>query len=142
MRNIMANINIQKNPVELRKEIKKNGASIEYIYIDGVKCGILGSVSEADREAALKVLNDAYIASGGDIMMMMANLDAIAALTEKKVEPDEVVTVKEEEFIISYAKKTAYTMHGDEVANCADLPDMPKEAVKAILVERIKNLIA
>lgn len=136
----MANINTIKNPVELRKEIKKNGASIEYIYIDGVKCGILGSVSDADREAALKVLNDAYIASGGDIMMMMANIDAIAALNEKQVDADEVVTINGDEIIISYAKKSAYTMTGDEIINCRDLPDMPKEAIKAVLTARIEAL--
>jgi hypothetical protein len=137
----MAEIKTIKNPVELRKEIKSNGTCIEYIVIDGIKCGILGSVSEADREAALRVLNKAYIASGGDIMQMIVNLDTIAALEDKKIDPDEVVAIQEEEFIISYAKKTAYTMRGDEVANCKDLTDMPKEAVKAVLVARIEALI-
>jgi hypothetical protein len=138
----MAEIKTKLNPVELRKEVKSNGASIEYIVIDGVKCGILGSVSEADREAALRILNTAYTASGGDIMQMICNLDTIAALEEKNVDADEVVTIKGEEFIISYAKKATYTMRGDEIANCTDLPDMPKEAIKAVLTARVEVLMA
>lgn len=138
----MATINTIKNPVEIKSEINKNGVKIEYICIDGVKCGILGTINDRDREAALEVLNKAYIASGGDIMQMVMNLDTIASLDEKQVDADEVVTIKGDEIILSYAKKTAYTMHGDELANCNDLPDMPKEAIKAVLTARVEALMA
>lgn len=136
-----AEIKTTKNAVELRSELKANGTSIEYIVIDGQKCGILGSVSETDRKAALKALNDAYIASNGNILEMMEKLATIAELAEKDIEPDEVVEVCGMEIIISYAHGKAYTMTGNEIANCDDLPSMPKEAIKAVLMARVEAMM-
>ena len=132
----MAEIKTTKNAVEIRSELKANGVKIEYIVIDGVKCGILGSMNEADREAALKALQDAYVASNGDIMEMMANLNTIATIEEKNIKPDEVIEICGEDVILSYANKKAYTMDGEELAHCEDMPNMPTEAVKAVLVAR------
>jgi hypothetical protein len=137
----MAEIKTTKNAVEIRSELKENGTTIEYIVIDGVKCGILGSVSEADRDAALKTLNAAYVASNGNIMEMMDKLSTIATIEEKKIEPDEVVEVCGVEVILSYSKAKAYTMDGYELANCEDLPVLQKEAVKAVLVARVETAL-
>lgn len=138
----MAEIKTTKNAVEIRSELKANGTKIEYIIIDGVKCGILGSVSEADREAAIKALNAAYVASNGDIFEMMEKLSTIATIEEKEIIPDEVVEVCGVDIILSYSGTKAYTMDGEEIANCDDLQvDIPKEAVKALLVERVKNAL-
>ena len=134
----MANINVNKNAVELRSELKANGTKVEYIVIDGIKCGILGSVNEEDRAAALKALHDAYVASNGDIMEMMQKLMTVATLEEKAIEPDEVVEVRGMEVILSYANRKAYTMSGEEIANCDDLPIMPNDAVKAVLMARVE----
>ena len=134
----MAEIKVNKNAVEIRSELKKNGTKIEYIVIDGVKCGILGSVSEADRAAALKALNDAYIASNGDIMEMMANLSTIATIEENEIDPDEIVDVDGVDVILSYSNAKAYTMDGEEIANCDGLPAMPKEAIKALLIAKVE----
>ena len=138
----MATINTQKNPVEIKSEMNAHGCKIEYIVIDGVKCGILGSMNEEDRAAALKALNDAYVASGGDIATMITNLDLIANLEEKNISPDEVVTVCGEEIIISYSSAKAYTMDGEEIADCSDLPKMPKEAKKAVLMARAETVLS
>lgn len=129
----MATINTTKNAVELRKVM---GTKLEHIVINGQTIGIMGSVSEADREAALKALNEAYIASNGDIFEMMTKLNTIATLDEKNIEADEVI---DDEIIISYKERKAYDMDGNELANCEGLPNMPKEAVKALLMERVKN---
>ena len=137
----MADIKVNKNAVEIRSELNANGTKVEYIVIDGIKCGIMGSVSEADRAAAIKALNAAYVASNGDIMEMMDKLDTIATIEEKEIEPDEVVEVCGVEVIISYSKAKLYTMDGDELANCEDLPAMPKEAVKAVLVARVEAVL-
>ena len=134
----MATINTIKNPIEIRAELKANGTTIEYIVINGQKCGILGSTGKHDRENAIKALNDAYIASGGDIYQMMQNLDAIATMTEKEIDPDEVVQVCDEDIILSYTNAKAYTMGGEEIANCDDLPAMPIEAIKAVLMARVE----
>ena len=137
----MADIKVNKNAVEIRSELNANGTKVEYIVIDGVKCGIMGSVNGADREAAIKALNAAYVASNGNIYEMIEKLDAIATIEEKAIEPDEVVEVYGVEVILSYSKAKAYTMDGDELANCEDLPALPKEAVKAVLIARAENAL-
>ena len=137
----MADIKVNKNAVEIRSELKRNGTKIEYIVIDGVKCGILGSVSEADKAAALDALNKAYVASNGNIFEMMQKLSTIATIEEKEIDPDEVVDVCGVEILLSYSKAKAYTMDGKEVANCDDMPTLPKEAVKALLIARAENAL-
>lgn len=141
----IANINTAddtKNAVEIYTEFKNNGTKIEYICIDGVKCGILGSVNEADRAAALKVLNDAYTASNGNIMEMMMKLQTIATIEEKEIEPDEMVEVCGVQIMLSYKDAKAYTMDGEEIANCNDMPALPVEAIKALLIARAENALS
>lgn len=137
----MADIKVNKNAVEIRSELKANGTKVEYIVIDGVKCGIMGSVNEADRQAAIKALNAAYVASNGDIYEMMQKLNTIANIEENGVEPDEVVEVCGVEIILSYSKAKAYTMDGDEIVNCDDLPALQKEAVRAVLIARAETVL-
>lgn len=134
----MANINTEKNPVEILTELRTDKTKVEYIVINGVKYGIMGSVNEADRAAAINALNKAYVASGGDIYKMMANLSAVATFEENGVDPDEVVKVNGVDIILSYDKATAYDMSGNKIANCTDLPAMPKEAIKAVLMARVE----
>lgn len=137
----MANITTNKNAVEIRSELQANGVKIEYICIEGQKCGILGSMNEADRKAALKTLQDAYVASNGNIIEMMQKLATIATIEDKAIDPDEVVEVCGVEVMLSYNNSTAYTMDGEEIANCADLPKMPKEAIKAVLMARVETAL-
>lgn len=133
--------NTTKNAVELRTELNANGVAIEYICIDGQKIGILGSVNEADKQAAIKTLNAAYAASNGDIMEMMQKLMTIATIEEKEIKPDEMVEVCGVDIILSYANATAYTMDGEEIANCTDLPSMRNEAIKAVLIARVETAL-
>ena len=134
----MADIKVNKNAVEIRSELKENGTKVEYIVIDGVKCGIMGSVNETDRAAALKALNAAYVASNGNIMEMMQKLSTIATIEEKEIDPDEVIEICGVEIILSYSNAKAYTMDGEEIANCDDLPKLSNEAVKAVLMARVE----
>lgn len=137
----MADIKVNKNAVEIQTELKKGGTKVEYIVIDGVKCGIMGSLNEADRAAAIDALNKAYVASNGNIYEMMQKLNTIATMEENKIDPDEVVEVCGEEIILSYSKAAAYTMDGEEIVNCDDLPAMPKEAIKAVLIARVETAL-
>ena len=130
--------NTNKNAVELRAEISKNGTKIEYIVINGQKIGILGSVNANDREKAIKAIQTALDASNGNIMDMMMKLNTIATMEENEIEPDEMLEICGEEVIISYASKAAYNIDGEEIAHCRDLPDMPKEAIKAVLEARVQ----
>lgn len=137
----MANINTTKNPIEIRKELRADGVTVEYIVINGTPVGILGTTGAEYREKAIATIEKAYVASGGDIYRTLTNLMTIADLEEKKIEADEVIKVCGKEIIISYAHAKAYDMHGNELANCDDLPEataMPKAAVKALLEARVK----
>lgn len=130
-----------KDAVEIRSELRANNTKIEYIYIDGVKRGILGSINDADRAAALKVLQDAYTASGGNITKMMNKLRTIATIEEKEINPDEMVTIYGKQVMLSYKDGKAYNIDGNEIANCNDLPKMPAEAVKAVLMARAETAL-
>jgi hypothetical protein len=138
----MANINTIKNAVEIRSELNAQGVKIEYVIIDGQNIGMLGTVNERDRDAALKALNDAYIASGGDLMAMAANLNTIAAITENNITPDEMIEINGVNVIISYESATAYTIDGEEIVDCKDIPNMPRDGIKALLISRVENLFA
>lgn len=137
----MANINTTnttKNAVEIRAELQKNGTTIEYIIVNEQKLGILGSTGEKDKQKAIEAIQTALDASNGNIYEMMSKLQTIAAIEEKEIKPDEMIEVRGRSVIISYESKGAYTTNGEEIANCADLPDMPNEAVKAVLIARIE----
>lgn len=143
-KNIMTNItttNTAKNAVEIRAELNANGTKIEYIVVNDQKLGILGSVSEKDKQNAIKAIQTALDASNGNIYEMMQKLNTIATIEEKEIAADEVVEICGEEVIISYEQKKAYTIGGEEIANCTDLPDMPNEAIKAVLVARVETAL-
>lgn len=140
----MATINMIKNnksAVEIRSELKANGTKIEYIIINGQKVGILGSTSEADRKKAIETLSKVYTDCNGNIYEMMQKLREIATLEEKEIEHDEVVKVRGKDILLSYSKRKAYNMYGKELANCNDLPTMPKEAVKALLIAKAELIL-
>jgi hypothetical protein len=139
----MANINTTnntKNAVEIRSELAKNGITVEYIVINGIKCGVLGSANEKDRQAAIKAIQTALDASDGNVNAALAKLNTIATIEEKGILPDEMIKIKNKDVIISYASRAAYDLDGKEIANCNDLPDMPHEAIKAVLEARIMAL--
>lgn len=134
--------NTTKNAVEIRTELAKNGTTIEYIVINGQKVGVLGSTGEKDKQNAIRAIQTALDASNGDIYEMMHKLSTIATIEEKEIDPDEMFKINNIEVIISYTSKTMYSINGEEIANCKDLPDMPKEAIKAVLEARAKVALA
>ena len=131
----------RKNAVEILKELNKDGIKIEYIVVNGTRIGMLGATSERDRENAMKAIQTALDASDGNVYEMMSKLNTMAAINEHEIKPDEMVEVDGEEIIISYASKTAYATDGEELVNCTDLPDMPNEAIKAVLVARAEAVL-
>ena len=133
--------NTSKNAVEIKAELNKNGTTIEYIVVNGQKLGILGNTGEKDKQNAIKTIQTALDASNGDIYEMMSKLSTIATIEEKEIEPDEMIDIHGESIIISYASKTAYSIDGEEIANCRDLPDMPNEAIKAVLEAKVQVIL-
>ena len=134
--------NNTKNAVEIRAELQKNGTTIEYIVVNGQKLGILGTTSAKDRESAIKAIQTALDASDGNIYEMMSKLSTIATIEEKEIQPDDMVEVCDVDIIISYDAKTAYTVDCEEIVNCNDLPGLPNEAIKAVLVARVEAALA
>ena len=84
----MANININTkkslNRVQLMKE---NNTNLEYLYIDGIKIGCMGSVNDRDREAGLTVIQ--RIVDNSDktgmalVMEVMAQVQFESSMNEK-----------------------------------------------------------
>ena len=134
--------NNTRNAVEIRAELSANGTKIEYIVVNGQKLGVLGSTSEKDKQNAIRAIQTALDASNGNIYEMMQKLNTIATIEEKEIAADEMVEVNGEEIIISYEQKKAYTIDGEELTNCTDLPDMPNEAIKAVLIARAEPILA
>ena len=52
----MANINNNKKSLNRVQLMKENNSNLEFLYIDGIKVGAMGSVSDADREAGVAVI--------------------------------------------------------------------------------------
>jgi hypothetical protein len=131
----------RKNAVEILKELNKDGIAIEYIVVNGQKIGILGAANDRDRENAMKAIQTALDSSNGNIYEMMSKLNTIAAIKENDIKPDEMVEINGEEIILSYEAKTAYTTDGEELVDCTDLPNMPDEAIKAVLIARAETIL-
>lgn len=139
----MANIekaNTNKNLVELKSELGNTG--LETVYINGTPVGVIGYTGEEDHKASLDAIQKIVDSSDG-LMDAMRKVALLGSLGEKKIEPDEQVTIEEleEEYLINYNKAEIYTLAGDKVADCEDLNGvkLPKEAVKALLIERAKT---
>lgn len=130
----------KKSKVEI---VRNMDASVEYLVVDGIKCGIIGFVSEEEREKTLKMLNDIYNESGS-IFETVSALRLAATCHEKEISPDCEISVDGVSYIVSYENNTAYTMDGNEVVNLNDLnsdngilPDLSPDQVNRIISDRI-----
>ena len=142
----MANININTkkslNRVQLMKE---NNTNMEFLYIDGIKCGCMGSVNDRDREAGLAVIQ--RIVDNSDktgmalVMEVMAQVQFESSMNEKEINPDEVLEVKVDGItyptVLSYEKKALYDEAGEEICNARDIDcELDERALKALLEAR------
>ena len=98
----------------------------------------MGSVSEADREAGLAVIQ--RIVNNSDkkgmalVMEVMSQVNFEASMNENNIQPDEQVRIEDEDCVISYQSKKIYDMAGKELADASDMGDnIPKEAIREIL---------
>ena len=135
----MATINTKKNATLNRVQmLKDSNSNMEYLSIDGIPCGYMGSVSEADREAGIRCIQkivDNSNKKGYDLIReVMAQVKFEADMNEKQIQPDEQVKVENEDCVISYQSKKMYDMAGKELADASDIGDnTPKEAIREIL---------
>ena len=134
----MANINNTKKSLNRVQLMKENNSNLEFLYIDEIKVGAMGSVSEADREAGLAVIQ--RIVNNSDkkgmalVMEVMSQVNFEASMNENNIQPDEQVRIEDEDCVISYQSKKIYDMAGKELADASDMGDnIPKEAIREIL---------
>ena len=138
----MANININTkkslNRVQLMKE---NNTNMEFLYIDGIKCGCMGSVNDRDREAGLAVIQ--RIVDNSD-KTGMAQFES--SMNEKEINPDEVLEVKVDGItypcVLNYEKKALFDEAGEEICNTRDIDcELDERALKALLEARAVNAL-
>lgn len=135
----MATINTKKNVTLNRVQmLKDSNSNMEYLSIDGIPCGYMGSVSEAAREAGIRCIQkivDNSNKKGYDLIReVMAQVKFEADMNEKQIQPDEQVRIEDEDCVISYQSKKIYDMAGKELADASDIGDnTPKEAIREIL---------
>ena len=134
----MANINNTKKSLNRVQLMKENNSNLEFLYIDEIKVGAMGSVSDADREAGLAVIQ--RIVNNSDkkgmalVMEVMSQVNFEASMNENHIIPDEQVRIEDEDCVISYQSKKIYDMAGKELADASDMEDnIPKEAIREIL---------
>lgn len=138
--------NTRKSMVEVVKSIRQN-AEVEILKIDGIECGIMGYANEADKQAGITVIQQIVDNSdkrGWELAMEVMQTMMVAGWQNEAGIPadaaPEAVKVNNKDMNILYDKKAIYNSDlTKEIANCKDLPDMPKEAIKAVLIERAKN---
>ena len=135
----MATINTKKNATLNRVQmLKDSNSNMEYLSIDGIPCGYMGSISEADREAGIRCIQkivDNSNKKGYDLIReVMAQVKFEADMNEKQIQPDEQVRIEDEDCVISYQSKKIYDMAGKELASASDIRDnTPREAIREIL---------
>lgn len=135
----MATINTKKNATLNRVQmLKDSNSNMEYLSIDGIRCGYMGSVSEADREAGIlciqKIVDNSNLTGYALIREVMAQVKFEADMNENQIQPDEQVRVEDEDCVISYKSKKIYDMAGKELADASDMgANTPKEAIREIL---------
>ena len=134
----MANINNNKKSLNRVQLMKENNSNLEFLYIDGIKVGAMGSVSDADREAGVAVIQRIVDNSNKKgialVMEVMSQVNFEASMNENNIQPDEQVRIEDEDCVISYQSKKIYDMAGKELADASDMGDnIPKEAILEIL---------
>ena len=134
----MANINNNKKSLNRVQLMKENNSNLEFLYIDGIKVGAMGSVSEVDREAGLaviqRIVNNSNKKGMALVTEVMSQVNFEASMNENNIQPDEQVRIEDEDCVISYQSKKIYDMAGKELADASDMGDnIPKEAIREIL---------
>ena len=134
----MANINNNKKSLNRVQLMKENNSNLEFLYIDEIKVGAMGSVSEADREAGIaaiqRIVNNSDKKGMALVMEVMSQVNFEASMNENNIQPDEQVRIEDEDCVISYQSKKIYDMAGKELSDASDMGDnIPKEAIREIL---------
>lgn len=142
----MANIINSKKSLNRVQLMKGNGSNLEFLYIDNIRVGCMGSVNDRDREAGIAVIQrivDNSDKRGMDLVFeVMSQVNFESSMNEAGIQPDEQVRIEDEDCVISYQTKKIYDMTGWELADASDMGDnIPKEAIREILKLRAQTKV-
>lgn len=147
----MANININTKKSLNRVQImKENDTNLEYLYIDNIRVGVMGSVNDHDREKAIAAIQHMVDNSNKTgmalVMEIMLQSQFEASMNEKGINPDEVLDVKVDGItypcVLSYEKKALFDEAGEEICNTRDIDcELDERALKALLEARAINAL-
>lgn len=134
----MANINNTKKSLNRVQLMRENNSNLEFLYIDNIKVGAMGFVSEEDRKAGIeaiqRIVNNSNKKGYDLIWEVMSQVNFEASMNEAGIQPNEQVKVEDEDCVISYQTKKIYDMAGKELADASDMgANTPKEAIREIL---------
>lgn len=102
---------------------------------------MFGYVTESDKRACMRLIEEAIVATGGDVWKAKTYIMNAVTMAANEVTPSETIDVDGTEIIIDYEKRKAYETT-TEIANLDDIQcELPEEAIKALLVERVRNTI-
>lgn len=146
----MANINNSKKVLNRVQLMRENNSNLEFLYIDNIRVGCMGSVNDRDREAGLAVIQ--RIVDNSDktgmalVMEVMAQVQFESSMNEKEINPDEVLEVKVDGItypcVLSYEKKALFDEAGEEICNTRDIDcELDERALKALLEARAINAL-
>lgn len=147
----MANININTKKSLNRVQImKENDTNLEYLYIDNIRVGVMGSVNGHDREKAIaaiqRMVDNSNKTGMALVMEIMLQSQFEASMNEKGINPDEVLEVKIDGItypcVLSYEKKALFDEAGEEICNTRDIDcELDERALKALLEARAINAL-
>lgn len=147
----MANININTKKSLNRVQImKENDTNLEYLYIDNIRVGVMGSVNDHDREKAIaaiqRMVDNSNKTGMALVMEIMLQSQFEASMNEKGINPDEVLEVKVDDItypcVLSYEKKALFDEAGEEICNTRDIDcELDERALKALLEARAINAL-
>ena len=146
----MANINSSKKVLNRVQLMHENNTGLEFLYIDNIRVGCMGSVNDRDREAGLAVIQ--RIVDNSDktgmalVMEVMTQVQFESSMNEKEINPDEVLEVKVDGItypcVLSYEKKALFDEAGEEICNTRDIDcELDERALKALLEARAINAL-
>lgn len=102
---------------------------------------MFGYVTESDKRGCMKLIEEAIVATQGNIWKAKEYIMNAVVMAANEVKPTDTAEADGVEILIDYENRKAYETT-TEIANLDDIKcDLPEEAIKALLVERAKNAI-
>lgn len=114
-----------------------NGGLIPIINNKPEPILMFGYVSESDKQAGIKLIREAVLATNGDVYKAADYIRNAITIAANEIKPSEAVDVLGNEMLISYGTKRIY-LDTTEIANLDDMEGTPMadDVIKQLLIAR------